>query len=337
MIDKIKSQYLSELKRNPAMTPDDARRKVEEQFLRDLKKEGFRNANGYLEFITNPGESLEATKRRNAKFNTIKDTINAVGAKSALESPGLFYSQNELQSKVNMMEAGGNSFTSADMLLAQLAGAAHPRLLIRDLAEKQGIKMDLPPIYEVAQDIFTGEHAQAITNAGTVNTVKRAFAALTQTRGLPVRSVFGGGQAPESDTTALQEVAAELGVDAIDLATIIGFETGGTYEPEQVGGEGDNYRGLIQFGGPEREAYGVTPGMSFEEQLRGPVLNYFKDRFAKAGMSTQGASLEDLYTTVIAGNPGANRNAQDSNGTSAISGVAKMGPHREAAIKRYGL
>lgn len=337
MIDKIKSQYLSELKRNPAMTPEDARRKVEEQFLRDLNKEGFRNANGYLEFITNPGESLEATKRRNAKFNTIKDTINAVGAKSALESPGLFYSQNELQSKVNMMEAGGNSFTSADMLLAQLAGAAHPRLLIRDLAEKQGIKMDLPPIYEVAQDIFTGAHAQAITNAGTVNTVKRAFAALTQTRGLPVRSVFGGGQVPESDTTALQEVAAELGVDAIDLATIIGFETGGTYEPEQVGGEGDNYRGLIQFGGPEREAYGVTPGMTFEEQLRGPVLNYFKDRFAKAGMSTQGASLEDLYTTVIAGNPGANRNAQDSNGTSAISGVAKMGPHREAAIKRYGL
>ena len=77
--------------------------------------------------------------------------------------------------------------------------------------------------------------------------------------------------------------------------------------------------------------------MTFEEQLRGPVLNYFKDRFAKAGMSTQGASLVDLYTTVIAGNPGANRNAQDSNGTSAISGVAKMGPHREAAIKRYGL
>lgn len=243
MIDKIKSQYLSELKRNPAMTPDDARRKVEEQFLRDLKKEGFRDANGYPEFITNPGESLEATKRRNAKFNTIKDTINAVGAKSALESPGLFYSQNELQSKVNMMEAGGNSFTSSDMLLAQLAGAAHPRLLIRDLAEKQGIKMDLPPIYEVAQDIFTGEHAQAITNAGTVNTVKRAFAALTQTRGLPVRSVFGGSN--EGDYTEADAFSESYG----KLSRVI---TG----PEGTSGA-DGYRTM--FGGSTFEDFSDHP------------------------------------------------------------------------------
>ena len=53
-------------------------------------------------------------------------------------------------------------------------------------------------------------------------------------------------------------------------------------------------------------------------------------------MSTQGANLEDLYTTVIAGNPGANRDARDSFGTSARSGVAKMGPHRERAMQRFG-
>jgi hypothetical protein len=66
------------------------------------------------------------------------------------------------------------------------------------------------------------------------------------------------------------------------------------------------------------------------------VRRFFEDRFARAGMSTQGATLEDLYTTVIAGNPGANRDAQDSFGTSARSGVAKMGPHREAAMRRFG-
>lgn len=156
----------------------------------------------------------------------------------------------------------------------------------------------------------------------------------TATGNLPRRASMGG--AFSSQRQSLETAAAELGVDPIDLATIIGFETGGTYDPGQAGGEGGNYSGLIQFGGPERNAYGVTPGMTFEEQLRGPVLNFFKDRFAKAGMSTQGASLEDLYTTVLAGNPAANRNAEDSFGTSALSGVSRMGPHREAAIKRFG-
>lgn len=150
------------------------------------------------------------------------------------------------------------------------------------------------------------------------------------------------GQLPQRSSTgtqrqALETAAAELGVDPIDLATIIGFETGGTYDPGVVGGQGDNYQGLIQFGIPERQAYGVVPGMTFEEQLLGPVVRYFKDRFAKAGMSTQGATLEDLYTTVLAGNPGANRDAADSFGTTARSGAQRMfKEHRPAAIKRFG-
>ena len=166
--------------------------------------------------------------------------------------------------------------------------------------------------------------------------IDRGTAIITRTTGPRRASMTGTGVAPVEQTNALVEVAGELGVSPIDLATIIGFETGGTYDPGVVGGEGGNYQGLIQFGGPERAAYGVVPGMSFEEQLRGPVKRYFQDRFAQAGMSTQGANLEDLYTTVIAGNPGANRDARDSFGTSARSGVAKMGPHRERAMQRFG-
>jgi hypothetical protein len=94
--------------------------------------------------------------------------------------------------------------------------------------------------------------------------------------------------------------------------------------------------GLIQFGPSERQKYGVVEGMSFRNQLIS-VAAFLKDRFEGAGMSTQGANLEDLYTTVIAGNPGANRDAQDSFGTSARSGVAKMGPHREKAMQYFGL
>lgn len=148
-------------------------------------------------------------------------------------------------------------------------------------------------------------------------------------------SMPGGGFS--SQRNALEMAGAELGVDPIDLATIISFETGGTFDPGVIGGQGNNYQGLIQFGIPERQTYGVIPGMTFEEQLLGPVIKYFKDRFAKAGMSTQGATLEDLYTTVLAGNPGANRDAADSFGTTARSGAARMfKEHRPAVIKRFG-
>lgn len=140
---------------------------------------------------------------------------------------------------------------------------------------------------------------------------------------------------PSSRARALIAAAQKLGVSPIDLATIISFETGGTFSPSKWGGAGGNYMGLIQFGPNERKSYGASPSQSFEEQVTGPVVRYFKDRFGKVGMSTQGASLLDLYTTVLAGNPRANRNARDSFGTSPTSGVARMGPHRQKAIQTF--
>jgi lambda family phage tail tape measure protein len=145
----------------------------------------------------------------------------------------------------------------------------------------------------------------------------------------------GKGFQLSSQGKALVAAAGKLGVSPLDLATIIGFETGGSYSPSQRGGAGGNYMGLIQFGGPERRQYGANAGQSFEEQVQGPVVRYFQDRFRGAGMSTQGASLEDLYTTVLAGNPRANRNSRDAFGTSPRSGVAAMGPHRQEALRRF--
>lgn len=196
--------------------------------------------------------------------------------------------------------------------------------LINPTIKSEAIDNASPADAKLMNSIFRAQNTRGAANyTGTVNRHMRY-------------TFSGNGVAPIEHTNALVEVAGQLGVSPVDLATIIGFETGGTYDPGIVGGEGGNYQGLIQFGGPERAAYGVVPGMSFEDQLRGPVRRFFEDRFARAGMSTQGATLEDLYTTVIAGNPGANRDAQDSFGTSARSGVAKMGPHREAAMKRFG-
>jgi len=134
---------------------------------------------------------------------------------------------------------------------------------------------------------------------------------------------------------ALKAAAEELGIDAADLGAIISFETGGSFDPHKIGGEGNRYKGLIQFGPTEQRQY-YRPNDTFESQVRHGVVNYFKDRFSSVGRDTRGASLEDLYTTVIAGNPNANRNARDSFGTSAKSGAQKIAKdHRPKVLQNF--
>ena len=260
----------------------------------------------------------------------VLDTPGAVGTEEGLVSSTNDYYNNNGQFKYN----------SNELLVSKLFKV--PPYAVRNAAitafnKANGTNHRLIETTPLEEEVFDQDPKtlKLITDTDkiTTNRFKRAIPGQVYPRRA---SMTGTGVAPVQQTNALVEVAGELGVSPIDLATIIGFETGGTYDPGQVGGEGKKYKGLIQFGEPERAAYGVVPGMSFEEQLRGPVKRYFQDRFAKAGVSTQGATLEDLYTTVIAGNPGANRDARDSFGTSARSGVAKMGPHRERAMQRFG-
>ncbi len=149
------------------------------------------------------------------------------------------------------------------------------------------------------------------------------------------QGIGGSSGSLSSQAKALVAAAAKLGVSPLDLATIIGFETGGTYSPSKMGGAGGNYMGLIQFGPNERKQYGAYRGQSFEEQVQGPVVKYFQDRFAGVGMSTQGADLLTLYRTVLGGNPKASLTGRDAFGTSPQSGVAAMAPHRSEALRRF--
>ena len=154
-------------------------------------------------------------------------------------------------------------------------------------------KEEIALMEEAAARIATSQLAQQVGGAYT-NTAK---------------------EGSNSQVKALVQAANDLGVSAKDLAAIISYETGGKFDPNVWGGKGGNYKGLIQFGPEERKAYGVKPGMTFEEQITGPVVRYLKDRFAGVGRSTQGASLSDLYRTVNGGNPNAALTESDGNGT----------------------
>jgi len=182
-------------------------------------------------------------------------------------------------------------------------------------------------------DTATGRLIRSRPQPPTARSAPAAAAALAGSRAAGA----GGGRSfePSSRAKALIKAAQELGVSPLDLATFISFETAGTFSPSKRGGAGNNYMGLIQFGPNERKAYGASPNQSFEEQVTGPVVRFFKDRFASVGMSTKGADLLTLYRTVLGGNPKASLTAKDSFGTSPLSGVARMGPHRQKALNTF--
>jgi LysM repeat protein/ribosomal 30S subunit maturation factor RimM len=147
------------------------------------------------------------------------------------------------------------------------------------------------------------------------------------------------GEAPPvissgSKQQAIVSAANELGVRPEDLAAVISQETMGTFDPQIIGGEGNNYKGLIQFGIPERKAYGYRDGMSFEEQLLGPVVRYLKDRGVK-----RGHGVKELYAAILTGNvstldtDGLTR--KDSFGTSVESALPELnkgGSHYNNAL-----
>ncbi|GJD76202.1 hypothetical protein [Methylobacterium goesingense] len=139
---------------------------------------------------------------------------------------------------------------------------------------------------------------------------------------------------PDARRDALIASAQRIGANPLDLATVISYETGGTFNPSIRGGAGNRHIGLIQFGAPEQQRYGAAQGQSFEEQLPA-VEGYLTDRGFKPGMG-----ILDLYSTINAGRPG-RYNASDAGNGGAPGTVAdkvndQMGSHRAKAAAFLG-
>jgi len=84
------------------------------------------------------------------------------------------------------------------------------------------------------------------------------------------------------DLQALNDVAAKLAVPVDWLASVIHFETAGTWDPA-IKNPYSSGRGLIQFMDSTARALGYRDSMdlvvkhpSISSQLRGPVLRYFQ-------------------------------------------------------------
>lgn len=132
--------------------------------------------------------------------------------------------------------------------------------------------------------------------------------------------------------------AKALGISPIDLATVISYETGGTFDPLQLGPttQYGQHQGLIQFGNPQAQQFGVsfeTPQQAISTQL-GPgagIYQYLKNAGVQPGMG-----LLQLYSAINTGGVDnifmTDAKSGGMPGTVAEK-VASMGDHRNKALK----
>lgn len=131
--------------------------------------------------------------------------------------------------------------------------------------------------------------------------------------------------------------ADALGVSARDLATVISYETGGTFDPQQLGPTTrfGQHQGLIQFGEPQAAQFGVDFS-SLESAINtqlgpdGGIVKYLKSSGFEEGMS-----ILDLYSTINAGGPGRYYASDEAAGGAPGNVLEKVtqqfGPHYENA------
>ncbi|MFP4124573.1 peptidoglycan DD-metalloendopeptidase family protein [Coleofasciculus sp.] len=144
-----------------------------------------------------------------------------------------------------------------------------------------------------------------------------------ETEGKPTLSPFA---------QKIKQVAANINADPIDLATLISFETAGTFSPSIRGpvvkGRGRAV-GLIQFM-PGTAAELGTTSEALAQMSQVEQMDYVERYLVKRGF--RGGTLKQLYSTVFAGHPNARGSISDGYHTldSAVERMTRE--HRERAI-----
>ena len=133
--------------------------------------------------------------------------------------------------------------------------------------------------------------------------------------------------------------AGALGIDPVDLATAISYETAGTFDPTKRGPttQWGQHQGFIQFGEPQAKEHGVDWSNPVGSQLgeNGAVVSYLRKAGVKPGMG-----MLDIYSAINAGGVG-RYGASDANNGGAPGTVAdkvnnQMAGHRQKALALLG-
>lgn len=162
-----------------------------------------------------------------------------------------------------------------------------------EIIDAQLNKFQLPP----RQRPFVQRRVESVESPRLRELLYRTPTAMRTSRALTDAGLVGPGQ----ERQAIGYIAQQLGVDPVDVATFINYETAGSLVSGQYrrgldifGGDGGEYLGWIQFSPYNQKKYGVRPGMT-SMQMADAVVRYMKDAGIKPG-----DGLEMLYQAVQA-------------------------------------
>lgn len=147
------------------------------------------------------------------------------------------------------------------------------------------------------------------------------------------------GNVDPSIRDGIVQTANALGIDPVDLATAISYETAGTFDPTKTGPttKYGQHRGFIQFGEPQARQHGVNWDDPINSQLgeNGAVASYLRAAGVKPGMG-----LLDIYSAINAGGVGrysaSDAAAGGAPGTVADKVNSQMAGHRAKALAFIG-
>jgi hypothetical protein len=139
---------------------------------------------------------------------------------------------------------------------------------------------------------------------------------------------------PDGLAAGIKQSAKDLGVSAEDLATVISYETAGTFNPWKRGPttKWGQHRGLIQWGEPQRKQYGVTQDMTPGEQMKA-VTRYLRDMGVRPGMG-----IHQIYGAINAGGVTERHLRMKDEAAGGAPGTVRekvdyqMGPHRRKGL-----
>ena len=125
-------------------------------------------------------------------------------------------------------------------------------------------------------------------------------------------SVIGGGDAGAADTPpamnlpnikddqsfkdSVSSTAKRLGIKESDLYAVMGFETGGTFDPAQKNKAGSGATGLIQFMPETAKGLGTTTD-ELAKMTRTEQMKYVEKYLSNKGI--EGKGLSDLYMSIL--------------------------------------
>lgn len=170
-----------------------------------------------------------------------------------------------------------------------------------------------------------------LTSAAAGNLIGGAIARVTGPDNYRPRGGTVGNaervQADVAGAAAIVETANRLGLDPYEFAALMSWESAGTFNPNVVGGDRNEYKGLIQFSPDNQSRYGTGGQQTIAEQMQA-IEQYLLDRGFRPGeMDIRGA-----YSAVLAGQADERYwDRQDSNGTSVRNAAPKFraGDHFE--------